>query len=337
LKLIEVHSLPLEQVIESIARAMNTDYEEDCKEFFLNIPPDLGEGCIKGISFNSGLVLLQYDCTFNVDVEIQFIVNSVHPLKFLSTLRGYLGHRFEDQKDYHEIKQYQSAIVASSNHNGHILYFKANTTTIFNSIEVVRDDFLINRPCELKALSNGLEDLFHDVNARHYFYHEGDYSLQIADLFQEIMTIEEKSFLKSIYLEGKVYQALYQHIIQYQDDIREEGNRHLLRRSEINLIKEAAEIIDNEITNTGTVESIARRVGLNVNKLQTGFKKMYNCTVNAYIQQKRLTIAKSLLMTTDLNISEVVDKIGLNSKSYFSRIFKEAYHLSPSKFRKKHS
>jgi len=335
LKLIEVHSLPLEQVIESIARAMNTDYEEDCKEFLLEIPKDFGKGCIRGISFNSGLGLLQYDCTFNVDVEIQFIVNSVHPLKFLSTLKGYLGHRFEDQKDYHEIQQYQSAIVASSNHNGHILYFKANTTIIFNSIEVVRNDFLINRPCELKNLKNGLEDLFHDVDAKEPFYHEGDYSLQIADLFQEIRTVEEKSFLKSIYLEGKAYQALYQHIIQYQDDIREESKKYLLRKSEIDLIKQAAVIIEDEITNTGTVESIARQVGLNVNKLQTGFKIMYDCTVNGYIQERRLNIAKSLLMNTDLNISEIVDKIGLSSKSYFSRIFKEKYHLSPSKFRRK--
>ncbi|WP_148264606.1 helix-turn-helix domain-containing protein [Christiangramia forsetii] len=336
MKLIQVNSLPLEQVIENIASVLQVDYQENCNEFFITIPPDLGEGFIRGISFKSGLGLMQYDCTFKEDVEIQFIVNRVHPLKFLSTLKGSLGHRFENQQDYHEIQQYQCAIVASNNHHGHILYFKANVSTSFNSLEVARKDFLDRKECELKKLSNGLEDLFHDVEATHSFYHEGFYSLQIADIFQEIRDMNEKDFLKNLFLEGKIYQALYQHILQYQDDITDESNKYLLRRSEINLIKKAADIIDNEITNTGTIESIARRVGLNGNKLQTGFKKLYKATVNGYIQQKRLNIAKSLLRSTDLNISEIVDQIGLNSKSYFSRIFKEKYGLSPSKFRSKH-
>lgn len=336
MKLIQVNSLPLEQVIENIAKVLKVDFQENCNELIIKIPRNLGQGVIRGISFKSGLGLMQYDCTFKEDLEIQFIVNRVHPLKFLSTLKGSLGHRFENQQEYHEIQQYQSAIVASNDHHGHILYFKANVSTIFNSLEVARKDFLNSKKCELQKLSNGLEDLFHDVEAKYSFYHEGYYSLQIADIFQEIRDMNEKDFLKNLFLEGKIYQALYQHIIQYQDDISDESNKYLLRRSEINLIKKAADIIDNEITNTGTIESISRRVGLNGNKLQTGFKKMYDVTVNGYIQQRRLNIAKNLLRNTDLNISEIVDKIGLNSKSYFSRIFKEKYGLSPSKFRYKH-
>jgi AraC-like DNA-binding protein len=83
-----------------------------------------------------------------------------------------------------------------------------------------------------------------------------------------------------------------------------------------------------------TVALLAKRVGLNVNKLQDGFQSIYNDTVNGYVQKTRLEIARNLLMITEFNISEIVRKIGLSSKSYFSKIFKEEYQISPSEFRR---
>ena len=60
---------------------------------------------------------------------------------------------------------------------------------------------------------------------------------------------------------------------------------------------------------------------------------MHQTTVNGYIQHRRMLHAKTLLNDTDFNISEIVEKLGLSSKSYFSKIFKETYGISPSEFR----
>ena len=59
---------------------------------------------------------------------------------------------------------------------------------------------------------------------------------------------------------------------------------------------------------------------------------MFDLTVNKYMQQVKLDAAKDLLITSDHNISEIVNLIGLNNRSYFSKIFKEKYGVSPNYF-----
>src|SRR5690606_26865939 len=96
----------------------------------------------------------------------------------------------------------------------------------------------------------------------------------------------------------------------------------------------ATEIIKEELDDLCTIPELAHRTGLNVNKLQEGFKMSYNMTVNQYIHEIRLKRAIQLLRESDYNISEIVAKVGLNSKSYFSKIFKDAYGITPTGYRK---
>lgn len=201
-------------------------------------------------------------------------------------------------------------------------------------MEIIRKKIRENLGCELESLHNGLEKLFLDVDAKHQFYHEGQYSLQLADSFVEMTTFVEECFLRKIFFESIAYQILSQQIIEYQDDIKKQDEKSLLRKSEVELIKKAIQIINNGIADLGTINELAKTVGLNVNKLQDGFQHLYGLSVNQYVKKTRLDIAKNLLMSTDYSISEIVYKIGLNSKSYFSKIFKEEYHTTPSKLRK---
>lgn len=80
---IQVSSPPLRDVINEIAKAFQTKTIEKSGEYSLNLPDNIGKGTIKGINFDGGLGIIQYNCTFKEDTEIQFIVNSVHPLKFI--------------------------------------------------------------------------------------------------------------------------------------------------------------------------------------------------------------------------------------------------------------
>src|SRR5690606_40490805 len=126
MKYIQVHSLPLKKVISALANFFNTERIKNCDEHTLHLPEHIGTGTIKGINFHSGLGILQYEVNFLEDTEIQFVVDEVHPLKFLFSITGTIEHRFKGDDNANLIHQYQNAIVASSNHNGHILTFKKN-------------------------------------------------------------------------------------------------------------------------------------------------------------------------------------------------------------------
>jgi len=332
---IQVNSLPLKDVIRDIANVFNISYSENCGEYLLKIPPSVGEGTIRGINFEGGLGLIQYDCMFNEDMEIHFVVNHIHPLKFLYTVEGILEHRFENEDKLRTIEQYQNAIVASSKHNGHVLLFKSKRHTTVNSLEIEREKFQIKMECDINSLDDELEQLFKDIKASGAFYYSGNYSLAISDILNTMLEFQAENFTRKLFLEGMAYQILTHQILQYQDDKKEEGNRTLLRSTELKQINSISSLIEGNISDVPTVENLARQAGLNINKLQEGFKKLYGTTVNNYVQKTRLDAAYSLLTKTDLSISEIVNAIGLSSKSYFSKIFKEKYNISPSDFRKK--
>ena len=329
---IRSHSIPLKEVIQDLATQMNTPFVRNCQEYHLNIPVELGAGSIKGIDFDDGLGLLLYDCTFKEDMEIQFIIDKVHPLKFIFCEAGSLTHRFQNEEKIHTMLVLENIIVASSEQNGHILQFKGGVRSIINSLEINRAEFEGTVDCELHSLENinGLETLFRDVFAEREFYHHGSYCVKMADLFIEINEFPKKDFLRRIFLEGSAFRMLTLQTLQYQDDLTASENKTVLRKWEIKLVREASAIIDKEILDFKSVQDLAKQVGINANKLQDGFKDLYDTTVNGYVQGRRLDLANSLLKNTDYSVSEIVYLIGLSSKSYFSKIFKDKYGLSPS-------
>lgn len=333
MKIIQVASLPLSAVIEELANQFNTKPHEEAGEHILTLPKHVGSGKITGINFDGGLGIIQYDCTFKEDTEIQFIVNKVHPLKFIYIIQGKLFHRFENEEETHVVNQFQNAIVASSDKHGHILNFKKDIHTSIFSLEINREAFKEKSSYQHDGMNARLKNLFQDIDAEYSFYYEGEYSLKMADIFKKIEDFEGSDFLHMIFMESIAYQTLVHQISQYLDDQRGEKNRTVLRRTEVEQIMEAANYINNNLATYSSMPILTKLTGLNASKLQEGFKHLHDKTVNQFVYEARLDLAKDLLLNTDYSISEIVYKIGLSSKSYFSKIFKDEYGVQPSTFR----
>jgi len=333
MKRIVVNSLPLKDVINDIAKALDTEFVQKCDQFILSVPEHYGRGEIMGVNFKNNMGILIYNCEFKEDFEIQFVIKEVHPLKFLFCLEGTLEHKFAEDDHRHSIVQYQNAIVSSSKHNGHILCFKKNQKTIFYSLEIDRLNFLEHYQCEIDSLSDTLQDLFRDEAADNVFYYDGFYSLELATLFTEIQEFQHGSFLKKTFLEGKSYEILTKQIIQYEDDLKNESKRTLLRISEIKKVREAISLIDTDVATYKNLKVISATVGLNQSKLQYGFQYFFKQTIHQYIQDKRLEQSKVLLIQQENSIADVMFLLGITSRSYFSKLFRDKYGMTPSYYR----
>lgn len=64
------------------------------------------------------------------------------------------------------------------------------------------------------------------------------------------------------------------------------------------------------------------------------FKKHTGMTVKEYVNDKRLHRAETLLLETHLSITDISLKMGFNNVTYFNRLFKRKFGLSPSEYRK---
>jgi len=327
-----VKALPVNEIIKNLSLQFQVPVEEDCGETAIQLPQTLGEGFIRGISFSTGIGLIEYKCTFYQDLEIHFILNQTHPLKFIFCSHGRAEHSFEQDEERHTIYTYQNIIVSSSQHNGHVLYFRANETTHLSSLEIIRSLFIKHHPCNFAGLDSRLNEIFKDTDAGERFYYRGNYSIKAADIVEEVEKKEVSGFLRYLFLQSKVYEILVIQIMQYQDDQREDKLPQILRRSDVEKVRNAIEIIEADLDKNYSVDFLAKEVGTNVNKLQEGFKYLLDLTVNKYVQQVKLEKAKEMLSSPDYNISQVVNMIGLNNRSYFAKIFKEKYGVSPKYF-----
>lgn len=63
------------------------------------------------------------------------------------------------------------------------------------------------------------------------------------------------------------------------------------------------------------------------------FKQDYGMSIYEYVQKVRMEKAKELLKDPKINIQNVSQMVGYSNNNYFSKAFKNYYHLSPSSYR----
>ena len=83
-----------------------------------------------------------------------------------------------------------------------------------------------------------------------------------------------------------------------------------------------------------TVEEYARMCFLSKYTFIKLFKKATGLPPIAFINSKRLEDSLYLLLETDYKIEEIADSVGYENPLYFSRLFREKYGVSPSRYRK---
>ncbi len=102
------------------------------------------------------------------------------------------------------------------------------------------------------------------------------------------------------------------------------------------ILDRATGIIEEHLDDTEfNVNIFAREMGMARTNLFTKLKAITGQTPNDFILTIRLKKGALMLRNNmELNISEISDKIGFSSSRYFSKCFKDVYHVSPLAYRK---
>jgi AraC-like DNA-binding protein len=82
------------------------------------------------------------------------------------------------------------------------------------------------------------------------------------------------------------------------------------------------------------IAELARRVNTSAAKLQNDFKSAYGCTIHDYAQHVRMAEALRKIENSEESIGAVSHKAGYKNPGYFSEIFRQAYGITPSEYRK---
>ena len=97
--------------------------------------------------------------------------------------------------------------------------------------------------------------------------------------------------------------------------------------------KEMITYIRQNYMNPISLADLSNQFHLSEKYLSRYFKEHFQLPFTQYLRHLRLTNAKTLLVSTDLPITQIALQCGFFNVSYFIRAFKETYKCSPLKYR----
>ena len=306
----------------------------------LNLDRNVGSGYIQHIVLQSGLEVYDFNIKLNQNINIHLNAITEGELHFLYCLEGSLYHQFESNDTINFINQFQTSVLKNSTEYLSQLIIKKNCMLRLNMISIDRN-INIDRNIQLdhikdneKYFGTKLVNLITEIKKQSLFFHSGNYNLKIANQLNLIHNTKSPNKLSELLLhKGRYYLVLSKHIEQFYEEIENRSNTSGLLKKDLKKIAELGDYIKKNPETQHSIKSLCAMSGLSPSKLQEGFKFMHSRTVSDFVRNTRLEKAERLLTSTDLTISEIVYSVGLTSRSYFCKIFKDKYKFSPREYK----
>lgn len=102
-----------------------------------------------------------------------------------------------------------------------------------------------------------------------------------------------------------------------------------------NLLKEAREYIGDHYQEPIFIRDIALSVGVSESYLSHLFKENFDYTVIDYLMRVRIEAAQELMKARELPLKDIAEKCGFSSQSYFAKVFKKYFGVTPKLYQNK--
>lgn len=149
----------------------------------------------------------------------------------------------------------------------------------------------------------------------------------LTALGNQILNCPLSGALGDMYLTGKILEFCaysFEHIQQDHQSI----HHPKLSAQDINKLNEAKALILANLANPPSLYQLSRLSGLNIRKLNFGFKQLFGCSIAPFIQEQRLQLAYRLLSTGAEQVSTIAWKVGY-SPAHLSTAFRKRFGFSP--------
>lgn len=154
---------------------------------------------------------------------------------------------------------------------------------------------------------------------------------QMCLTIQDIMYCNRTGIFKKMLIESKVMELL---MLQLEQIISAEYRICSISKKDQEKMYAVREIISKNLDKSTTLIDLARTVGTNEFTLKKGFKEMFGTTVFGYWNDLKMQVAKQMLLSENVSISQVAEKTGYKNPQHFTVAFKRKYGITPGKLRR---
>lgn len=111
--------------------------------------------------------------------------------------------------------------------------------------------------------------------------------------------------------------------------------KHLVLEKEVpQVFNDIRRYLDIHYNEKITLEGITKKFYISESYLLKGFKKYYQISPIAYLNNVRIEQSKNLLKSVELNIDTIAERVGIPNTTHYINLFKKYNAVTPGKFRK---
>lgn len=105
-------------------------------------------------------------------------------------------------------------------------------------------------------------------------------------------------------------------------------------RQDTDRVVHATELMKSTLDAPLTLEHLAKRVGLNRNKLHHGLRQLVGMSASDYYVQLRMEQALKLLLDTSHSVNHISEMLGYSEHTNFTSVFKKRFGVTPRDIRR---
>jgi len=275
-----------------------------------------------------GLSLIKLESYFPVDVPWKSQnTKAVFSMHFM--LHGSLSYSTHHLKSKFDKGQNNILIIPGKSNK--LLLFNAKTFYSYRNF-IFDNDYLESLS---KKYPEALSDLYKKYQKGESCcldYHNLMSTNEMNHILLQIDHASDMGNAAPMYIESKIMELM---CLQIQSC---GGNKYKppvnFKISDLDKIREAAELLTQDLGCSPTVYQLSRKVGLNTKKLKYGFKEVFKNTIYGYLAEHKMNRARHLLLNTNLSVFEIGIECGYEHSSHFCTAFKRKFGVTPLQFKK---
>lgn len=109
--------------------------------------------------------------------------------------------------------------------------------------------------------------------------------------------------------------------------------RNVLYTLSKNVSGSIEQVMEEQFPYSLKIEDYARLCGRSISSFKRDFQKTYQMTPGKWLQQRRLAMARNLMLKTEDTIQQICYDSGFESDSHFIRTFKKTFGTTPKQWR----
>jgi AraC-like DNA-binding protein len=258
-----------------------------------------------------------------------FVESDMETVEMHFTLCGDTTTKNNDTGSFFEFRCNQHNIFYTNGFKGLSEWSNQSKMQVFE-VNLLPSFFEKYLPDNTKAFEEFRTQLYHSRQSQ-LCKHNLQITPQMLLIIREILDSQRQGAFKRMFLEAKVIELLILQLEQISNDNCDTFCS--LKKSDIDKMYQAKEIIMNNLSTPSSLINIAQQIGTNEFTLKKGFKEVFGKTVFGFWNELKMQEAKRLLLDNKMNVSEVSEQIGYKNPQHFSTAFKKYFGTRPGQLK----